>query len=97
MYINILMAYKRKRACKEDWEGTDRGVERNQKMSVMKAEGKLIYPEKGNGQECQILLKHGDKISSIMFHSIEDFDVFGKISSILKGYVEFKREVKVIF
>ena len=29
MNINILMAYKRKRACKEDWEGTDRGVGRN--------------------------------------------------------------------
>ena len=65
-------------------------------MSIMKAEGKLISPE-GNGQQCQILLKHGDKISSIRFHSMEDFDVFGKISSIVKGYVEFKREVKVIF
>ena len=66
-------------------------------MSIMKAEGNLIYPEEGNGQQCQILLKHGDKISYIMFHSIEDFDIFGKISSILKGYVEFKRKVKVIF
>ena len=47
------MAYKRKRACKEDWEGTDRGVGRNQKMSIMKAEGNLIYPEEGNGQQCQ--------------------------------------------
>ena len=62
----------------------------------MKAEGKLISPEEGNGQQCQILLRYGDKISSIMFHSMEDFDVFGRISSIVKGYVEFKREVKVM-